>query len=291
MLLRLQHAEADPPTLRLDRRSTLLRLLRAYALNHRIGTIHPQNGATQYYLSLTPGAWKTFSTEDNSFWCCTGTGIEEYSKLNDSIYWRDSEGVYVNLFIPSELHWAEKGFRLRQDTSFPETAGTSLMVGVDRPTKLAMRLRIPAWVESGTSIKINGRPLDVSAAPGGYIKISRVWNNGDRIEVDLPMGLHIESMPDDSRMQAILYGPLVLAGDLGSQGLTEAMIIGPNAPRSQHPPIAIPSFRTTSADPRSWIQPADKPLTFHTTGQEKNVELTPLNSIFDRRYSVYWQVS
>ena len=63
-------------------------------LNHRIGTIHPKTGHTQYYLSLTPGAWKTFNTEDQSFWCCTGTGVEEYSKLNDSIYWHDDDGVY-----------------------------------------------------------------------------------------------------------------------------------------------------------------------------------------------------
>ena len=89
-------------------------------LNHRIGTIQPQTGHTQYYLSLTPGAWKTFNTEDQSFWCCTGTGVEEYSKLTDSIYWHDDDGVYVNLFIPSELNWPERGFGLRQDTRFPE---------------------------------------------------------------------------------------------------------------------------------------------------------------------------
>ena len=78
-------------------------------------------GTTQYYLSLTPGVWKTFNTEDQTFWCCTGSGIEEYAKLNDSIYWRDGEGLYVNLFIPSELDWAEKGFKLRQETGYPGT--------------------------------------------------------------------------------------------------------------------------------------------------------------------------
>ena len=94
-------------------------------INHRLGTIYPKTGATQYYLSLTPGAWKTFNTEDKSFWCCTGTGVEEFSKLQDSIYWRDSEGLYVNQFIPSELDWAEKGFRLRQETRFPEQQATT----------------------------------------------------------------------------------------------------------------------------------------------------------------------
>ena len=100
-------------------------------------------GHTQYYLSMTPGAWKTFNTEDKSFWCCTGTGVEEYSKLNDSIYWRDAAGVYVNLFIPSELNWAEKRFRLRQETKFPEQPNTAIVVTADRPVQLAMRIRIP----------------------------------------------------------------------------------------------------------------------------------------------------
>ena len=89
-------------------------------LNHRIGTIRPNVGTTQYYLSLTPGVWKTFNTEDQTFWCCTGTGIEEYAKLADSIYWRDDDGVYVNLFIASELDWPEESFMLRQETKYPE---------------------------------------------------------------------------------------------------------------------------------------------------------------------------
>ena len=256
-------------------------------LNHRIGTIRPMSGATQYYLSLTPGAWKTFSTEDHSFWCCTGTGVEEYSKLNDSIYWRDGDGVYVNLFIPSEVHWPEKGLRLRQDTKFPEEQSTALIVGLEKPTQLAIRLRIPSWIAATGGVKINGKALDAFAAPGSYLTISRTWKDGDRVEMDLPMSLHVESMPDDPNLQAFLYGPLVLAGDLGSEGLAEKMIVGDEGPRPDKSPIAVPSFHSSPG----WIKPADKPLTFRTTGQEKDVTLVPFNSIFDRRYSVYWRVS
>src|SRR5262249_7848199 len=113
--------------------------------NHRLGTIEPKTGHTQYYLSLTPGAWKTFNYEDKSFWCCTGSGVEEYSKLNDSIYWRNEDGVLVNLFIPSELNWEEKGLNLRQETKSPEQESTTLTVTAARPAALAMKLRIPAW--------------------------------------------------------------------------------------------------------------------------------------------------
>ena len=258
-------------------------------VNHRLGTIQPKTGFTQYYLSLTPGAWKTFNTEDKSFWCCTGSGVEEYSKLNDSIYWRDEDGVLVNLFIPSELNWEEKGFRLRQETRFPEQQTTSLTVTAARPASMALKLRVPAWTRSA-SVKVNGRAIDVTPTPGSYLTLTRSWKTGDRIEMTLPMRLTVESMPDDPKTQAFLYGPIVLAGDLGSEGLTEQMIVGPNAPRPQRVPLEVPTFKAANAGPSSWIKPAGAPLSFRTTGQSKDVTLVPLNSIFGARYSVYWQV-
>jgi uncharacterized protein len=278
-------------------------------LNHRIGTIRPNSGLTQYYLSLTPGVWKTFNSEDQTFWCCTGSGVEEYSKLNDSIYWRDNEGLYVNLFVPSELDWAEKGLKLRQETKYPESQNTTLTVTAARAGGLAIRLRVPGWLQSAPTVKLNGKKLDASAAPGSYLTLNREWKAGDRIEMELPMHLHTEAMPDDPKTQAFLYGPLVLAGDLGGEGLTEAHIIGPNlrvgAPNAAQagsplgppytappvPAIDIPTFRAAGTDPSSWIKPTDKPLTFQTTGQKKDVTMVPLNGLFDKRYSVYWEVS
>ena len=281
-------------------------------MNERIGTIRPEKGYTQYYLSLTPGAWKTFNSEDHSFWCCTGTGVEEYGKLNDSIYWRDDRGLYVNLFIPSELNWQQKGFRIKQETRFPDEASTSLAITAEKPVQMAIRLRVPIWTRAAR-VKLNGRALEASAEPGNYLTLDRTWKTGDRIELDMPMHLSVEVMPDDPKTQAFLYGPLVLAGDLGDEGITEAMIIGPSAPNLYHSPrpqtqqpgsppprpdtrpmapqIETPTFKAASADPSSWIKPGDKPMTFRTVGQTKDVTLTPLNKLFDRRYSVYWEVS
>ncbi len=257
-------------------------------LNMRLGTIQPETGHTQYYLSLTPGAWKTFNSEDNSFWCCTGSGVEEYSKLSDSIYWHDGEAVYVNLFIASELNWPDKGIRLRQETRFPETGATLITVSADKPVQAAIHLRIPAWA-AGASVKINGTPLEASASPGSYLALSRTWKNGDRIEMNLPMRLSVESMPDDPKQQAFLYGPLVLAGDLGNEGLSGEMLTGSNVPPIRRAPqIEIPEFR---GDPLRFIKPDDKPLAFRTSGQRKDVALTPINSIFGRRYNVYWHVN
>jgi len=278
-------------------------------MNARIGTIRPEKGYTQYYLSLTPGAWKTFNSEDKSFWCCTGTGVEEYGKLNDSIYWHDDRGLYVNLFIPSELNWQTKGLRVKQETRFPDEGGTSLTITADKPVQMAIRLRVPVWTKA-PRVKLNGRGLEGSAEPGSYFTLDRAWKTGDRVELEMPMHLSVEAMPDDLKTQAFLYGPLVLAGDLGDQGITDPMIIGPSAPNLYHPPrpapagaqtrpdtrpmappLEAPSFQAASADPSSWIKAGEKPMTFRTVGQKQDVTLVPLNKLFDRRYSVYWEVS
>ena len=105
------------------------------------------------------------------------------------------------------------------------------------------------------------------------------------------MRLTVEAMPDEPTTQAFLYGPLVLAGDLGSQGLTEPLTVGPNAPRMRGLPLEIPSLKAPGPDPAAWIKPAGAPLTFRTAGQSQDVTLAPINSLFGKRYAIYWQVS
>ena len=260
-------------------------------LNHRLGTIHPKTGATMYYLSHMPRAWKTFGTENDSFWCCTGTGVEEYSKLSDSIYFHDDKGLYVNLFVASELNWREKHISLRQATNFPEEQGTTLSLTVATPTQFTLRLRMPAWLASGALVKLNGKEMEISASPGSYLAISRVWQNGDRVELSLPMALRAEPLPDDRTLQAFCYGPLVLAGDMGNDGLTPEKIVGPQGPEMEKTPFAVPEVKSAGANLESWIKPdGAKPIAFRITGQPADFRLAPLNSIFDRRYSIYWRV-
>jgi uncharacterized protein len=274
-------------------------------LNHRLGTIRPKIGTTQYYLSLTPGAWRTYNDEDQSFWCCTGTGVEEYAKLTDSIYWRDRRGLIVNLFIPSELDWSEKGLKVRQETAYPAAESTSLAIVAAPTTPLAVRIRIPGWLQSPPTVKLNGRPLDAMAEPGSYLALNRVWKAGDRVEIALPMALHAEALPDEPQTQAILYGPLVLAGDFGGEGLTEAHLAGANMrvgnPNPTNvpgaatqmptvPPLEIPALKPAGPELASWIKPTDKPMVFKTTGQSKDVTLAPFYTLIDRRYVVYWEM-
>ena len=255
-------------------------------LNHRLGTIN-EHGQTQYYLGIAPGAWRTFGTKYDSFWCCTGTGAEEFSKLAGSIYFNDREGVFVNLFVASELNWRDKGFRLRQETKFPEEAATAFIIDVVQPTSLSLRLRIPSWLSSSPTVLINGKPSELSASPGSYLTIKRTWSKGDRVEMRLPMDLRYEAMPDDPNLRAVLYGPLVLAGGLGREGLTEAMQIGPGGPEmSKKTPPHIPQFHAAGKQAAQWIKQEDT-LRFRAD----NVALRPFYQVSGERYSVYWRLT
>jgi uncharacterized protein len=259
--------------------------------NHRLGT-QDGDGLKSYFLPLGSGYWKYFNTPYDSFWCCTGTGVEEFAKFGDTIYFHDDRGIFVNLFIPSELEWPEKRIRLRQETRFPEEEGTNLVIRTENPTEMAVRVRVPYWATRGGTLKLNGTPLPVFASPSSYLTIDRVWKDGDRIEVSMPMSLHIETIPDDSSLQAAMYGPLVLACPLGSKDLTPAMTyIGYDTSPGGEPGSA-PQVKNTSSAPASWVEPVSgQVLTFRTVGQAENVTLVPLYKLFGERYAVYWKVT
>lgn len=260
-------------------------------LNHRLGAINTENGHTQYYLSIVPAAWRTFNTEDDSFWCCTGTGVEEFSKLNNSIYFHDRNGLYVNLFIPSELDWKDKGIKIRQETRFPESSQVTFIVNVSSPVEMPMHVRIPYWCGSNASLKINGQRVPVTPDPSSYLTVNRAWEDGDRLELELPMYLHVEAMPDEPTTQALLYGPLVLAGKLGSAGLDQQMIVGPMGPDMKDHPMTVPQFRASGTELDSWIKPVSgESLTFRTAGQQTDVTLVPFNRVPEERYAIYWTV-
>lgn len=268
-------------------------------LNHILGSQDPKTGGVLYYCPLKPGAFKTFSTADNSFWCCVGTGMENHAKYNDSIYFHSAAGaapaLFVNLFIPSDLTWKAQGLNVRQVTHFPETDSTSLSFTAARPVRVAVKVRYPAWAASGMSIAVNGRKQPVDATPGSYVTLDREWKTGDTLDVRLPMTLHMEGLPDDPHLQAMMFGPVVLAGDLGTTGLDAINRYGPSAPPvGRVPSVTVPAFVAASTrEVLSHVKPVPgKALTFQTRGlgQPDDVTLIPLYKTFEPRYTVYWTV-
>jgi len=264
--------------------------------NGILGTQHPRDGEKLYYLPLAAGYWRYFGTPDKGFWCCHGSGSESFAKFGDSIYFRSDEALYVNQFIASELDWPERGLRIIQDTDFPNEATTRLRFSVRHGTSMVLQIRVPSWT-TGATVKLNGlRVKKAVATPGGWLTIRRTWRDGDLVEFTAPMALHTEALPGDPTLQAVMYGPLVLAGRLGSEGLTPEIVRAPPTPLRMSPdnparPIAVAPIRARGGV-ASWVAPvAGKPLEFRTAGQEKVITLVPLHRVIDERYVVYWRLN
>jgi DUF1680 family protein len=241
----------------------------------------------QYFLSLTPGAWRTFGGETDTFWCCNGSASEEYNKLTDTIYYNDGQDIWVNLFLASRLDWKERGIGLTQTTRFPEEAGTQLVVDRAPATSFAINLRIPTWTTSDARLLVNGKMLDVAPTPGSYMRISRIWRKGDRIELQMPMTLYSEGFADNPSLQAVLYGPLVLAGQfaLGTVPMPAEKPHGPNVAQA---PIAVPSLPVAGKTPQQWLK-AGSGLVWRTSGMGQDIVFKPFYQS-QERYAVYWKV-
>ena len=187
--------------------------------NHILGQQDPETGMLCYFLPLEDGAYKVYSTPENSFWCCVGSGFESNAKYGESIYFHDDDNVYVNLFIPSVLEWEEKGLDLVQKTDFPEGDTVDITVMESDGGETGIFLRYPSW-SGKPEIKVNGRKVKVEQDSGSYIKIVRKWRPGDRIMARFPMSLRLEPAADNPSKAAVLYGPIVLAGQCGTDGMT-----------------------------------------------------------------------
>jgi uncharacterized protein len=248
--------------------------------NHILASQNPDDGMVCYYVPLKAGSRKVYSKPFDDFWCCVGTGMENHAKYGEAVYFHDNAGVWVNLFIPSELTWRAKGFTLRQETLYPEADKVSFAVKTRRPVSLALRLRYPAWANDGVTVTVNGRAQTIDAMPGSFIEIKRTWKSGDRIELTIPMSLRLETMPDKRRRVAILYGPTVLAGEL--------------EPEEQPGGVNLtPALVTEANGISNWIEPARPgPLAFRTTGAGRPTDVTlyPFYRMHNKRYAVYWDL-
>jgi len=173
----------------------------------------PDTGMATYFQGARPGYMKLYHTPENSFWCCTGTGMENHVKYRDSIYFHDDDALYVNLFIPSSVRWKAKGAVVTQATAFPDSAKTTLTWACATPVEATMKLRHPHWSRSAV-VLVNGVATARSVKAGSYIEVARTWRNGDRVELQLDMRVEVEPLPAAPDIVAFTYGPLVLAGAL-----------------------------------------------------------------------------
>ena len=267
--------------------------------NTILGSQDPDTGMMTYFQSTRPGYLKLFCTPFDSFWCCTGTGIENHAKYGDSIYFRGRpdgplrDSLYVNLFIASTVNWKERGIRLTQITSFPEAGRTRLEIKAASAPRFTLNIRHPAWAATA-SVHINGSAAKSSRKPGSFIVLNRRWKTGDVVEVDMPMTLRMELLPGTTDTAAVVYGPVVLVGALGHEVKPgDDLHVNERTIGSVfNDPIDVPTFNGGLAGIPGKIKPAGAPLTFKTdgVGRPGDVTLVPYYKMAHQHYNMYWRI-
>jgi hypothetical protein len=221
--------------------------------------------------------------------------MENHAKYGDSIYFRDRDALYVNLFIPSTVTWRERGLTLAQRTRFPDDDATRLTIETARPTRVVLRVRRPAWCEQ-MQVAVNGRAWSAVPDAAGYVSIDRTWRRGDVVDVRLPMTLRIEALPGAPELVAFAYGPIVLAGRLGTEGVTPGAQLIKNERESGNmlnDAVEVPTLVGDVRDLARHLRPVPgESLAFETVGvgRPRDVRLAPYFRLAHERYALYWRV-
>lgn len=261
--------------------------------NHIQGQQDPESGMIAYFLPMLPGAHKVYSTHDQSFWCCVGTGFENHAKYNEFIYNHTSNDLIVNLFIPSELDWNEKGIKLTQISNIPLSGEVDLTITCEKPQDFNLKIRYPSWATSAL-VEVNGKKLKHKNKTGTFISMDRKWSDQDEVKIVFGMELNYTATPDNENIIAFTYGPVVLAGKMGTENIS--------APAPFSDPIVRNDYYTYDYKvPKSITNNLSIDLSklnmeierIENDGLEFRIKkngilLEPIANIHRERYIIYW---
>ena len=283
--------------------------------NHILASIDPEDGRTCYMVPVGRGVQHEYQRMFQSFTCCVGSGMESHALHGDGIYYETEGRLWVNLYAPSTAEWTDAGVSLKMETDFPEGESVTLQMTLRSPKEFVLALRRPQWAGDGFSVNVNGEtiPEDIidpyrdvpeSGRPvagrgglersGTYVELKQTWKSGDTVELILPKTLCMEPTPDNPRVAAIMWGPLVMAADLGPERER-----GRGREASYEPP-AIPVFVAAEKPVDQWVKPVSgQPGHFCITGVgrdslgadlEIEANLVPFYRLHRRAYAVYFDL-
>lgn len=191
--------------------------------NSIMATVREKTGQTAYFVPMASGYYKTFGTSDpatNMYWCCTGSGMENFTKLADSIYFHSENELVVNQYIGSKLIWDKKNLVLTQDADVTKKNEIFFSIDTAKDGEIdtfSLLLRKPDWTKKTLEIFVNGETVDVKENGDGYVELARPWKAGDTVKVCIKREIVAEGLPDDDSVFAFRYGPIVLAAKLGNE--------------------------------------------------------------------------
>lgn len=267
-------------------------------LNHILSTQNPHTGGYVYFTSLRPQHYRMYSQVNQGMWCCVGTGMENHSKYGEFIYAHSPENdtLYVNLFVASTLK--NKAFALTQSTEFPYEQ--KIVLTIDQTGDYVISLRRPSWCKENYKVLVNGEEQQITATPGSYVSLSKAWQQGDRIEVEMPMKLELLECPNYPSYVAFRYGPVLLGAVTSTENLV-GQFAGEG--RMDHAPSQGAQLSLTSA-PMLIGERASVLDSIYMVDKEKlhfkirkglysserfaDLVLQPFFTVHEARYMMYW---
>ncbi len=262
--------------------------------NSILSSQNPETGMTTYFQPMATGYFKVYSTPWDKFWCCTGSGMENFTKLGDTIYMQDDNTLYVNLYQSSVLDWSEKGCTIKQESNIPD--GNTAKFTVTGNAKLDICFRIPDWIAGGMTININGVKYNYQTV-NGYAKVTGDFSSGDVIELTIPSKVRAYSLPDAPDVYGFKYGPLVLSAELGKENMkTDSTGMWVTIPKEKVVPSETIKLAKEGQSVAAFMAEIDEHLvreagTMKFTLKDTNTNLvfTPHYKQYEQRYGIYWK--
>ncbi len=270
-------------------------------LNEVMSAVNPETGMTTYFKPMGTGYFKVFGKETDTFWCCNGTGMENYTKLGDSIYFHTDSDLYVNMYLSSKLEWSERGLALTQTANLPASNRVTFTIDEAPAESTNIRLLIPEWIPECDTVTVwvNGQRVTATES-NGYMVVSRVWQTGDEIEVMLPMSVHVSRLPDAPDVVAFSYGPIVLSAALGTaQMVTEGhlAVVKASLPAGVNIKDTIVLNAGTTIEgfiahiQHNLVQTEGQTeFTLRNTDSDTTLEFTPYYQQHEQRYGIYFRL-
>jgi hypothetical protein len=282
--------------------------------NHILASIDPEDGRTSYMVPVGRGVQQEYQNMLQSFTCCVGTGMESHALHGDGIWYESADTLWVNLFVPSSAEFTAGGVSATMETGFPDGDAATIRLAMPSPKAFTLAVRRPSWAGDGFLVKVNGATVeqpalaslragaaggrsmgsdDASLQPSSYVELKRTWKTGDTVELALPKSLRLEPTSDNRRVAAMMWGPLVLAGDMGPR--REGRASATDTPAS-----AIPVLVAADRPLAEWVVPSATRAGDFSARQVARVPAQPaapldvaLASFYRthrRSYSVYFDV-
>ena len=260
-------------------------------INAILSSQNPQTGMTTYFQPMASGFFKVYSSPFHHFWCCTGSGMENFSKLGDSIYFHNENSIFVNRYTSSRVIWEEKGLTITQNTELP-----MVKVTVNGSAEAEIVLRVPDWCKDKPTVKINGEKKLVREK-NGFITLDRVWKDGDVIEYQMPISITIHSLPDNENAVAFKYGPWVLSADMGTNNMNTG---------TTGVDVTVPLWDTSLSDTlivekgtvNKWLRNIEENLVkigdsleFKLNGTNQELIFSPQYKQHTNRYGIYFRLA